>query len=393
VSRMAAAGAEKTAFIVHPPDLDLFRSYIRFLKPDKSYRNELLIKLFEWTPSFKVKEFPQLHVDGGGSIDATLIMVPFLPEMRDISVRHVTGKIDAALGIAAQAGCTVAALGGFTSIVLQGREEDFSRRHGLRITSGNALTAAIILKSLERVARTFNFDLAEIPVAIIGASGDIGSACMGYLCTRVKRLYATGRSLPSLREAAGRLGPNRSCDIIVTTDNREAVDNSRLCIFVTSSYDYLFTERDFKPGTVVCDASAPLNVKIESRPRDDVFIYHGGIASIPFPIDAGFDIGLPSPYTFYGCQLEGLLLGLYPELPCSWGRGNISQEKLMLFMDKLDECPSIAVAFSHGTAMYTDEQINAYAGKWKTFRRSGHGAASPPSSPGLNARVSLQARL
>jgi fatty aldehyde-generating acyl-ACP reductase len=364
---MAAAKAEKTAFIVHPPDLELFRSFVRFLKPDKSYRNEFLIKLFEWTPSFKVKDFSRLGLGGIESVDATLIMVPFLPEMRDISIRRVVGKIDAALGIAAEAGCTIAALGGFTSIVLQGQEGDFSRRHGLRITSGNTLTAAIILRSVEEVARAFDFDLAETSVAIIGASGDIGSACMGYLRTRVKRIYATGRSLPSLMEAIGRhgAGADVSGRIVATTDNREAVDNSRLCIFVTSSYEHLFTTRDFKPGTVVCDASAPLNVKLDGPPREDVFVYHGGIASIPFPIDAGFDIGLPSPNTFYGCQLEGLLLGLHPDLPCSWGRGNISQEKLSAFIGRFDTHPAMRIAFSNGNSIYSKEQMDVYAKRWK----------------------------
>ena len=250
------------------------------------------------------------RISGRKGIDASLIMVPFLPEMRDISHKRVIEKIDAALGIASQAGCSVAAMGGFTSIVLQGQEGDFARRHGLRITSGNSLTAAIILKSVQSLARTFAIDLAQTSIAIIGASGDIGSACMGYLCTRVKRLYVTGRSLPSLEEAVMRHRSYRSSDIVVTSDNREAIDNSRICIFVTSSYEHLFTSRDFKPGTVVCDASAPLNVKVEGPLRDDVFIYHGGIASIPFPINIGFDIGLPSPRTFYGCQLEGILLGM-----------------------------------------------------------------------------------
>ena len=362
---MADRAAEKTAFIAHPLDADQFRLFIRFLRPDKSYRDEFLIKLFEWTPSFKIKEFSNLSFNGNGGIDASFIMVPFLPEMRDISLKRVIDKIDNALKIASDAGCTVAAMGGFTSIVLQGQERDFAEKHGLRITSGNSLTAAIIIKSIESVALKFSINLNAASVAIIGASGDIGSACMGYLCTKAKRLYVTGRSIPSLKEAVERNREYRSSDIVVTADNREAIDHSQICIFVTSAYDYLFTAQDFKPGTVVCDASAPLNVKVDGQLRDDVFIYHGGIASVPFPIDAGFDIGLPSPYMFYGCQLEGLLLGLYPDMPCSWGRGNISREKLGLFMQKFDECSSMKIALSIGNAMYTDEQLETYARKWK----------------------------
>jgi|WetSurMetagenome_2_1015567.scaffolds.fasta_scaffold223598_1 fatty aldehyde-generating acyl-ACP reductase len=362
---MSEHRAEKTAFIGHPMDIDFFRSYVRFLKPEKSYRNELLLKLFEWSPSYKIKEFSRLGFTANRGIDASFIMVPFLPEMREISVRRVIDKIDTALGIAADAGCTVAAMGGFTSIVLQGQEQNYVEKHGLRITSGNSLTAAIILKSIEMLAARFGINLSETTCAIIGASGDIGSACMGYLCTRVKKLYVTGRSIPSLKEAVDRHRAYLSCDVVMTDDNREAIDNSGICIFVTSAYDYLFSINDFKPGTIICDASAPLNVKVDGPLRDDIFLYHGGIASVPFPIEAGFDIGIPSPYTFYGCQLEGLLLGLHPELPCSWGRGNISREKLSLFMEKIEECGSMNIAFSIGNSHYSNDQIDAYAVSWK----------------------------
>ena len=358
--------AEKTAFIVHPPDAHLFKSYIHFLRPDKSYRNELLIKLFEWTPSYKVKEFSNLGFNGNTGIDASFIMVPFLPEMRDISLRQVVEKIDSALEIATSAGCTVAAMGGFTSIVLQGQERDFAEKHGIRITSGNSLTATIILKSIESIAVRFGIDLSGASIAIIGASGDIGSACMGYLCTRVKQMYATGRSIYALEEAVNRHREYMSSDVVITDNNREAIENSRICIFVTSAYNYLFTVKDFKPGTIVCDASAPLNVKVDGPLRDDVFLYHGGVTSIPFPIVAGFDIGLPSTYTFYGCQLEGLLLGLYPDMPCSWGRGNISCDKLALFFRKFEECASMEIAFSIGNRMYSDEQMEAYARRWRS---------------------------
>ncbi len=356
---------EKTAFIVHPVDIDIFRSYIHSLRPDKSYSNEFLIKLFEWTPPYKVKEFSNLSFNGVSSIDALLIMVPFLPEMRDIHLKRVIDKIDNALAIASQNGCSVAAMGGFTSIVLQGIEQNFSEKHALKITSGNALTASIIIKSIEIIAKKFDIDLHSSTIAIIGASGDIGSACMGYFCTIAKRIYTTGRSIPSLKDAVARHKEYAYSEIIVTGDNREAIQNSRICIFVTSAYQSLFTLQDFRPGTVVCDASAPLNVKVDGNARDDVFLYHGGVASIPFSIETGFDNGLPSSYTFYGCQLEGLLLGLHPELPFSWGRGNITRQKLDLFLRKLDEYDSMDIVFSNGNILYTEEQINSHALTWK----------------------------
>ena len=386
---MTTVRKQKTAFIGHPTDIGIFRSYVRFLKPTKTYRDEFLIKLFEWTPPYKTKDFPGLSIDLKNSIDGMLIMVPFLPEMRDIKIKQIIGKIEQALVIAAAEGCTVAAMGGFTSIVLQGSEQSLSEKFGIKITSGNAFTAALIVRSIENIARKFSMDISQSTVAVIGASGDIGSACMGYFGSKVKKMYCTARSIPTLAEVVKRQGKLMTCEIAVTDNNREAVANSTICIFVTSAYTTLFSQEDFKPGTVVCDASAPVNVLVNQPLRDDVFIYHGGVASIPFKLEPGFDIGLPSPRTFYGCQLEGLLLGLNPSLPCSWGRGNITREKLNLFLREMDEHPLMDVVFSIGNHLYTEKQIERYAAKWNhaeiglsrgewTYESSYHGQALQP---------------
>ena len=188
---------------------------------------------------------------------------------------------------------------------------------------------------------------------------------MGYLGMRVKKLNLTARSIPTLKDVVDRHKGYLTCETALSDNNREAVMASNICIFTTSAYTHLFTEADFKPYTVVCDASAPVNVKVLGDVRDDVFIYHGGVASLPFSLDPGFDIGLASPNTFYGCQLEGLMLGLNPALPCSWGRGNISGEKLGLFLKELDVYPSMNVVFSLGDRLYSKEQLDGYAEHWK----------------------------
>ncbi|MBN1577637.1 MAG: hypothetical protein JW913_13845 [Chitinispirillaceae bacterium] len=357
--------AEKVAFIAHPVDLGIFRSYIASLRPDKHYDDRLLIKLFEWTPPYAVKQFSSLSLDGHRAVDARLYMVPFLPEMQAISVKKVIDKIDTALALAKAQGCTVAAMGGFTSIVLQNLEENYSRRHGIRITSGNTLTASIIIRSIEEIAGRFGLDIASSTMAIIGASGDIGSACMGYFCQKVKKMYLTARSVPTLAEVVRHCRDSATAEMVISDNNTEAIEQSDFCIFVTSAYVSLFTEKDFKPGTIVCDASAPPNVKFDSGIRDDVFIYHGGIAAIPFPLEVDFDIGLSSPLTFYGCQLEGLLLGLHPELPCSWGRGNITQERLARFLALLDQYPLLHPVYSFGNLYYSEEMVDTYAQRWR----------------------------
>jgi predicted amino acid dehydrogenase len=358
---------EKVAFVAHPVDGDIFKSYISSLRPDKAYDDRLLLKLFEWAKTYQVKEFPSLSLDASRHVDAELFMVPFLPEMQSISVRKVIEKIDGALDLARKRGCTVAAMGGFTSIVLQNLEDNFSRKHNIRITSGNTLTAALIIRSIEEIACRFGLDLASVTMAVIGASGDIGSACSEYFSSRVYKLICTARSIPTLSMSVERFGTKATAEIELTDDNRDAVQRSSICIFVTSAHVALFSEDDFRPGTVVCDASAPQNIVIRNELRDDVFIYHGGIASIPFSVDVDFDIGLADSGMFYGCQLEGLLCALHPELPCSWGRGNITMDKLDLFFGVLDRYPALRPVYSMGNKRFTDELLNNYARHWPSL--------------------------
>ena len=351
----------KVGFIGHPTDMDMFRGYIRHLKPDKVYRDGLLLKLFEWTPSYKVTEWQGLSLDGTHSVDAIFVMVPFLPEMRDMKLKRVVEKIERAIAICADEGCTVAALGAFTSIVLQGQEADLATKYGLRVTSGNALTAALIVESIEDLSRRFRVNLAETSMAIIGASGDIGSACFAHFSNKIKRLWLTARGLTPLHELVSRHAPATTAEVTITDDNLLAIKQSRFVVFVTSAHQPLVTLDQFSPGTVVCDASAPTNVKTNGALRPDVFAYHGGIARLPFPLDPGFDLGLASPMTFYGCQVEGILIATDPSLPDSWGRGNITLDSVKLYRDTIARYDGMGVTYSQDHHCYSDAELAVHA--------------------------------
>ncbi len=336
----------KFALIGHPPDMDVFRSYVRHLKPDREFKDELLLKLFEWTPSYKVKDLVDCTFDGERFADGVIIMVPFLPEMRDIRLRTVTQKIEQSIAIAAEQGCEVAALGAFNSIILQGREQELSEKYSIRLTSGNTLTAALIIRSIESLATEYALDLSKATIGVIGASGDIGSICTRYFAPHAGKMILTARGLSGLETLAAGID-EAGCEIETTTDNQKAVAQAQILILVTSAHASLFTMADFKPGTVVCDASAPVNVQFKNDLRDDVLVYHGGIAELPFPVDFGFDVGLPGPRFLYGCMTEGIVAAIDPAVPCSWGRGEIDLQSVKNFMAMVDA--QVRPAFTIGS--------------------------------------------
>ncbi len=350
----------KFALIAHPPDMDLYRAYIKHLKPDKTYNDALLLKLFEWAPAYKIKEWERFSLDNRHYSDGLFIMVPFLPEMKDIRLKAVKDKIEQAMQIAADEGCTIAAMGAFTSIIFQGEEEALVKKYGIMITSGNSCTATLIVQSLENLAEKMGFNMADKTVAIIGASGDIGSGCMLYLGSRVKKILATARGLRKLREIVEKNWDHLKCEIKISKDNEKAIQQADIVIFVTSAYTYLARQEDFNPGTIICDASAPVNVKIGGERRKDIFLYRGGIAKIPNIFYVGFDIGLALPFNLFGCLTEGILLSQRGELTASWGRGNISLERINRYMDIMQEENGIKPAITIDKHVYAEEEIKQF---------------------------------
>ncbi len=341
----------KFALIGHPLDMPLYRAYINYLKPGKTFRDELILKLFEWTPSYKASSWTDISLDGKRFMDGILVMVPFLPEMRDISLRTVIEKVEKAIAIAASEGCSTAALGAFTSIVLQGKEEEIARRYGIALTSGNTTTAALIVRSVEELMARYYRDLSRASVAVIGASGDIGGGVTLWLGEKVRKLILSARNLAILDIFVAKHHNELPDEMEITTDNGAAIKKADVVIFVTSAYQPLFSPEDFNPDTIVCDASAPLNVKIDRDLRSEIFLYHGGIAKLPVFVDPGFDIGLAAPDHLYGCLTEGLLMTLNPDLPPSLGRGNITNEKIQLYCKELDRY-RIPPAYSCGKEVF-----------------------------------------
>jgi fatty aldehyde-generating acyl-ACP reductase len=337
----------KFALIGHPLDMPLYRAYINYLKPGKSFRDELILKLFEWTPSYKASSWNDISFDRKNAVDGILVMVPFLPEMRDISLKSVIEKVERAVAIAADEGCSAAALGAFTSIVLQGKEEALAARCGIALTSGNTTTAALIVRSIEELMARRRRDLSEAAIAVIGASGDIGGGVSLWFGDKVRKLVLSARNRAILDQFAAAHKNEFACDLEITTDNNAAIKNADVVVFVTSAYQPLFGPEDFLPGTIVCDASAPLNVKIDAGRRSDILLYHGGIAKLPAAVDPGFDIGLAAPDHLYGCMTEGILMTMNPGLPPSLGRGKITKEKIQLYSKELDRY-DIPPAYSCG---------------------------------------------
>jgi predicted amino acid dehydrogenase len=169
--------------------------------------------------------------------------------------------------------------------------------------------------------------LAERSVAIVGATGDIGRACASALAPRVKQLILIARNqskLEALRDELAlpsvEVGMNAyDADIIITA---------------TSAGQPLLAEAGLRPGTIVCDIGFPDTIALSPEPRRDVIVFSGGLAEMPFALDLGAALQLPSPRLMYGCFSETMALamaGCYESY--STGQGHITPERMQAILE------------------------------------------------------------
>lgn len=271
----------------------------------------------------------------------------------------VLRKVQRAIVAAGREGAKIAALGGFTSILV---EAGATPPEGAPVlTSGNTLTAALILRGVERALAIEGRSLAEETVLVIGASGDIGSAVARWLAGRSRSLRIAARNPARLAVEAARL--RASGPVVVCGDAEGALADATLVIAAASLAGSAFQIMSCRPGTILCDAGYPKN--LEHRLPPGVRLFHGGMGRIAGGMKSHDGMlerfyRFPHPEIAHGCMLEGALLALAHRFePFSCGRGNI-------FPDRINEIWKLAC--KHGVSvaplfnsegLWTEERANA----------------------------------
>jgi acetylornithine/succinyldiaminopimelate/putrescine aminotransferase/predicted amino acid dehydrogenase/acyl-coenzyme A synthetase/AMP-(fatty) acid ligase len=241
---------------------------------------------------------------------------------------RVVGRIQEALERAAAMGCTVAGLGAYTSIVTDNGTSVMAPP-GLRLTTGNALTAAIGVRRVLRICerKRIDPDARATRLAIVGATGNIGSMLAREFLSGVnpfRRLTLLGRNaerLQRLRDALleewERENPaalRERPEIAVATDPRclrgcnvivSAASTSELLIYphhLASDRPVLIADLSV-PGVVSADARALPNVRI---------VPLAGTATVPGAPDFAMSPAIAAGAA-YSCAAEAMLLALEPE--------------------------------------------------------------------------------
>jgi fatty aldehyde-generating acyl-ACP reductase len=273
----------------------------------------------------------------GKTIEGAYIDSVFVPEMLR-RFKTAKRKVLKAMELAQKRGIDITALGGFTSIIFEDmnllREERVSavELDWKRFTTGNTHTAWVICQQVVNNAPALGINLATAKVAVVGASGDIGSAVCRWLQRfGVGELLLVARRPQPLVELQESLGEGR----ILSLD--DALPEADVVVWVASLPQSLQIDTaSLKRPCLMIDGGYPKNLDTKAA-AEGVHVLKGGI--VEFWQDIGWqmmevaEMAKPQRQMF-ACFAEAMLLDFEAiHTNFSWGRNNITLDT----MDRIGE--------------------------------------------------------
>jgi predicted amino acid dehydrogenase len=294
------------SFILHPlSNEDIFRK-LGFMRNWPSSLVEGTIRLLPPMRTSRITgvSSPYNSVEGCflGVFLTTRQMFQLPPEM-------VLHKIIAAGKKAARFGAKIVGLGAMTAVVGDAGIT-IDRNLDIAVTTGNSYTVATALEGAEKAAELMDIDMDRAEVAILGATGSIGSTCARILARKVNYLTLIARDIRRLENLAEEILDETGLAVKVTSGIREAIRKADIIVAVSSSAESLIEPEDLKPGAIVCDVARRRDVSVKvSEKRDDVLIIEGGVVEVPGDVNFNFNFGFP-PGMAYACMAETMILAL-----------------------------------------------------------------------------------
>lgn len=288
-------------------------------------------QVFRFIPPRALVRSKVTSVADGHSVGGVYVETFIAPDELEAQVFHgAIEKVREAVACAAREGARIAALGGFTSIVLEGRPEIARAPKGLALTTGNSLTSALIVKGVEAAAASLGIALPDATLLVVGSTGDIGSACARYLGARVRRLLLSGRNGERLRRQETSFRRS-GIEAIASSDPRPLFPAADVVICAASLAAPALSLEECRPGALICDAGYPKNLRPATRGPQ---VFWGGMGQCKGNWDSDSQLldvfySFPAPRVAHGCLLEAVALALEGRFESfSQGRGNITPERI-----------------------------------------------------------------
>ena len=292
--------------------------------------SEKIKNIFSFIPPrdlFRVK----VKSKTGAEINGVYIETFIDPDKLDTQfIRTNISKVMNAVSHAKKMGAKIVTLGGFTSIVLEGNLESFSPGE-TKFTTGNTLTAAYIVKGIEKAATLHDINLHESAILIVGATGDIGIACTNYLKSKVKKLLLCARNYQRLEKLSQEL-IKENIPVNYSVCLQDLIQEADVIICVASSTGIKIV--DCKKDVLICDAGYPKNLETKIENNNGLNLFHGGMGHVSHGYNFSPDYSnniyrFAVPYIIHGCILEAMVLAFENKFETySAGKGNITLDRI-----------------------------------------------------------------
>mgnify|MGYP001546216746 CR=1 FL=1 len=269
----------------------------------------------------------------GKTITGAYIDSCFVPEMLS-RFKTARRKVLNAMELAQKKGINITALGGFTSIIfenfnlLQHQHVRSTTLNWERFTTGNTHTAWVISRQVEINAPRLGIDLSRARVAVVGATGDIGSAVCRWLSQRTNagELLLVARQQQPLLDLQTELEGGRILSL------EEALPEADVVVWVASMPRTLEIDAaSLRKPCLMIDGGYPKNLDARVA-GPGVHVLKGGI--VEFGSDIGWNMmelaEMDKPQRqMFACFAEAMLLEFEAcHTNFSWGRNNITLEKM-----------------------------------------------------------------
>ena len=296
------------AFIIHPIDP----------KRDVSRKYPTLGKLPAWLINFLSIFFPPVYIseisgiksqENGRSLKGWFLACPLTPaSMMSLPPNVVYRKVIQTGRLAEHLGARILGLGALTSVVGDGGIT-IANQLNIPVTTGDSYTISMAVRAIRKAAQVMEIALPTTTLAIVGATGAIGSICAQMLAFDVGSMLLIGRQQNKLHQIVNKIHKVGPVNVQITDDLTQ-LTQANLIIAVTSAVDAIIEPQHLKQGAVVCDVARPRDVSHQVvAQRPDILVIEGGMVQVPGNVDFGFNFGFP-PQMAYACMAETMALAL-----------------------------------------------------------------------------------
>ncbi len=296
----------KFAFIIHPIDLE---DITKRIKPLRLFPGAMAEGIIRYLPVFKASEITGVR-SPSAETEGWFIACPLTSrQMLGLPIDYVTRRIIEAGKLAERLGAEVVGLGAMTSVVGDAGIT-IANNLDIAVTSGNSYTVFTALEGACRAAEFMGINLGRAEVAVVGATGSIGSVCARILAPRAGGLILVARERHRLERVAHQILNDTGVVPRLTTDIRDALKGADVVVTVTAAVDTVIEPSYLKTGAVVCDVARPRDVSRRvAQVRPDVLVIEGGVVEVPGDVKFNYNFGFP-PKTAYACMAETMILAL-----------------------------------------------------------------------------------